>query len=77
MDVSMGESNSSGQELIKTVVSLTGLPEPVMRNELNEILENAGQTSHDLTLDQLREAMVAYLEALQASLIAEDHISEV
>jgi len=73
MEVSKQDATPDGQELIQTVVSLTGLPEDWIRNELVQILENTGQTSHDdVTLDQLREAMAAYLEGMQADFLAEN-----
>lgn len=71
MDVSNYKTNSCGQELIETVITMTGLPEPLIRTELDQIIENAGQNAGELTLEQLREAMVAYLESLQAALIEE------
>ena len=35
-----------------------------MQQELHELLETAGQDSESVTLDQLRQAMLIYLEAL-------------
>lgn len=55
-----------GEELIETVAALTGLPEPWVHQELGRIVENAGHSTGTLTLDQLREAMLAYLESLQS-----------
>ncbi|MCM2276544.1 MAG: hypothetical protein NDJ89_00525 [Oligoflexia bacterium] len=59
-----------GQELIETVVSLTGLPQPLMEQELGEILEGAGISSNTCTLEQLRSAMLAYLESIQEAVQA-------
>ncbi len=79
MEVSEGESKATyeplaelgGQELIQTVLSLTGLPEPWVRIELDEILESSGQNCENLTLKQLRQALVAHLESLQADFMGE------
>lgn len=60
------ELEPGGQELIQTVVNLTGLPELMIRCELDQILEHGGQSPKDLTLDQLRQALAAYLEAMKA-----------
>ena len=65
MEVSNREE-PDGNELIQTVVSLTGLPEEHAYDELNQILKYTGKTETNLTLDELRTAMLAYLEALQA-----------
>jgi hypothetical protein len=62
MDVSNQEPG--GQQLLDTVAELTGLPEPLVQQELHEILESAGQNAGSVTLDALREAMLLYLEAM-------------
>lgn len=77
MDVSNEiESEPDGQELIQKVLSLTRLPEHWARKELNEILVHYGEVSDpnsvDLTLDQLREALAAYLESIHAELTEKD-----
>jgi hypothetical protein len=64
MDVSKQEQ-PGGQELIQQLISATGLPEELVHQELNEICALAGQNPGELTLDQLREAMLTYLQALQ------------
>jgi hypothetical protein len=63
-DERQGTVDPDGQELIKAVVSLSGLPESLARLELDHILDSAGQSSQNLTLEQLRYALVAYLEAM-------------
>jgi hypothetical protein len=73
MEVSSQDAvESSGQELIQTLVTATGLPEEWIHNELDHILETSGQTSVDITLEQLRASMLAYLEAMQADFVDED-----
>ena len=66
MDVSQKQESSelSGQALMDTVASLTGLPEGLVQQELQEMLEVAGQNAGSATLDDLRKAMLLYLEAL-------------
>lgn len=70
MDVSnRAEQNQvGGHELIDTVVSLTGLPEGLVQEELGQIIQNAGHSTSTVTLDQLREAMLAYLESVQLAM---------
>lgn len=64
-----------GQELIQTVVTLSGLPESLVRLELDQILENSGQSSQNLTLDQLRQALAAHLESLQADFMDDSSLN--
>lgn len=59
-------SSLGGQTLIQTVVSLTELPETWVHQEMDEILKASGHRSENLTLEQLRAAMISYLEAIQA-----------
>lgn len=66
MEVS-GEEMLTGVQLIDKVVSLTQMPHSLMQEELGQIIENSGHVPEALTLNQLREAMLAYLEALYAS----------
>jgi hypothetical protein len=69
---SLGSSSEvGGQELIRTVVSLTGVPENLMTEELGSILELSGQDANTLTLDQLRQAILVYLESLEKEFEAE------
>jgi hypothetical protein len=64
-DVS-GAPETSGAELINEVISLTGLPSQELQEELRQIVKNSGHDQESLTLEQLRAAMIAYLEAIQA-----------
>ena len=76
MDVSSYESEPGGQELIQMVVSLTELPELMIQRELEQILEIPERdspkrdSSEDVTLEQLREAMLAYLELVDQEVTA-------
>ena len=59
------DADPSGQELIQQLVSASGLPEAAVHQELEEICGVAGQDTGELTLDQLRAAMLTYLEKLE------------
>lgn len=54
----------AGESLCQTLVSLTGLPEEMMEKELGKIIESAGKNKEDITLDELRAAMLEYLEII-------------
>ena len=64
MEVSNKHEQATGQELLDSVANLTGLPEPLVQQELQQILEGAGQNAGSVTLDELRQAMLLYLESL-------------
>lgn len=72
MDVSEKTAEPGGQELIDTVVSLTELPDPLVREELDQILQLSGKNSGEVTLDELRKAMLIYLESLQSEMLSDD-----
>ena len=65
----------AGTELIETVVSLTGLSaddQSVMQGELEQILEGAGCSRDNLTIEELRTALLGYLETLQDEIVQQD-----
>lgn len=74
MDVSNPNENvvhmegPKGSQLIETLVTLTGLEQPAeqkaVQAELGNLIHEAGHSPEALTLDQLREAMLAYLETI-------------
>lgn len=64
--------NISGTELVETLLNSTGLPENLVGEELGGILENAGASPATLTLEELRSAMLAYLESTLAEAIEQD-----
>jgi len=66
-----GPIEVEGQELVETVVELTGLPESIMEEEVEAILEYSGQEIKDLSLEQLRKAMIDYLEELNLQFLQE------
>ena len=58
----------AGEDLIQTLVSLTGLPEGMANEEMDQILQLSGhqpEKRSDITLDELRAALITYLEALE------------
>ncbi len=63
-------------ELFKKVTDATGLPSDLITKELNQIVNNKGIQSDDLTLDELRVVMAEYLREviLQAKFKFEDGI---
>jgi hypothetical protein len=63
-----------GAELISTLVTLTGLPETWIRRELDGILSKAGCQRENLTLDELRMALMAFLETMQDDLVEQDSV---
>jgi len=62
------EKESKGEELLETIAALTGLPDEAVREELNKIVAEAGHNDEELTMDQLRSAMLGYLETLSAEM---------
>jgi hypothetical protein len=61
----LSEHHQQGAPLLETLVSLTGMPEELMHQELGDILHQAGSDASTVTLDQLRHAMILYLEQLE------------
>ncbi len=64
--------------LFDQLLDLTGLPEDLLRDEVVRLLSKGGETdaySKELTLDQLREALLHELERMHAEMSAGD-ISE-
>jgi hypothetical protein len=56
------DSELDGFDLMDRVIGLTGLPEELIRFELEAILTQSGQRPHDLTLEQLRTALMDHLQ---------------
>jgi hypothetical protein len=61
-----------GQELIQKLITLTGLPEPLVNQELEQILGPSSDQTSELTLEELRAAMIQYLEHCQAEFEKEE-----
>jgi hypothetical protein len=64
MDAS--NKDRSGEELLATIVQLTGLEEGAVRGELDRIVAGAGHSKEEVTLEQVRSALLAYLETLHS-----------
>lgn len=64
--------SSQGQGLLEEVASLTGLPQDWMQNELHRIVTASGHQPSELTLDELRASMLAYLEQMMDQIPAEE-----
>jgi|GEM_PF-2559930 len=65
-----------GQELIQKLITLTGLPEPMVNQELEQILGPTSEQKNELTLDELRAAMIQYLEHCQTEFEKEEAAAE-
>ena len=64
-----------GFAIVSEVVQHTGLAGTLIEPELSAIIESAGHSASTLTLEQLRAAMLTYLESLHAG-ITESNDSE-
>jgi len=65
------DDQEQGDDLIQTLLDATGLPKEVAQKELENILEKSGHgDASELTLDQLRAAMIEYLESISSEIAA-------
>ncbi|MBN21704.1 MAG: hypothetical protein CL678_10495 [Bdellovibrionaceae bacterium] len=71
MDSSQNRDRLIGGDLVETVANLSGLPEEEAMDELRDMIDHSGHNPKDLTLEQLREVMLQYLDQVQDELIAE------
>ena len=89
MDVSREDNLSAneagankGNNLVRSIVALTGLPDSSIRSELSEILSmgkqpDSGQPDlSSMSLDDLRSAMLVYLESIHADMMASGEAGE-
>ncbi len=53
-----------GEELIRTLISNTGLPESDVSTELDQLISRSGHSPDQITLDQMREILAEYLQDL-------------
>lgn len=53
-----------GNELLKTVVEATGLPQDPVQRELKSLLRQSGVAAENMTLEDLREVMAEYLQSV-------------
>ena len=52
------------ETLLETVAVATGLPRELVLNRLKELILSSGRSPQDLTLEDLREALVPLLQSL-------------
>ena len=64
---------AQGEELIHTLESLTGIPKSLICQELDRILGQTGKSVTNLTLEELRGALMVYLESLQNELLLDQY----
>ena len=76
-EVSAGEPNATeGNDLVRSIVAISGLPDASVRSELMEILSMAKEPNaqspelSSMSLDDLRSAMLVYLESIHADMMA-------
>ena len=56
------EGSVRGTSLINELSRATGLPDDLIGEELSRIIAEAGKSTSDVTLDELREMLAAYLQ---------------
>jgi len=56
------EGSVRGTALINELSHATGLPDDLIGEELSRIIAGAGKSTSDVTLDELREMLAAYLQ---------------
>lgn len=56
------EGSVRGTALINELSHATGLPDDLIGEELSRIISSAGKSTSDVTLDELREMLAAYLQ---------------
>ncbi|MBU6375535.1 MAG: hypothetical protein KGQ59_06030 [Bdellovibrionales bacterium] len=67
-----------GDTLVRSIVAITGLPDSSVRSELVEMLSMKDQPSNvtpdlsAMSLDDLRSAMLVYLESINADMMARE-----
>lgn len=71
-DLENTESESKDSELLTEVASLTGLPVDWVQSELTQIVKKSGHAPNELTLDELRASMLAYLEEMNREMSSQE-----
>lgn len=56
------EGSVRGTALINELSHATGLPDDLIGEELSRIIASAGKSTSEVTLDELREMLAAYLQ---------------
>lgn len=52
----------SGLELLRVLIESSGLPPESIESELKRLIVNRGLTPENLTMDDIREILAAYLQ---------------
>lgn len=52
----------TGKKLLNEVAQATGLPDHLISNELSTLIESAGISAEEMTLDDLRQVLAEYLQ---------------
>ena len=53
-----------GPSLIQALIEASGLPKKRISRELNGLIEKAGKKQQNLTMDELRDILVDYLQTV-------------
>jgi hypothetical protein len=61
-----------GERLVEAVSVASGLPSMLILPEIDAILDDAGQSKDALTLEELRLAMMNYLENLNNQILGKE-----
>jgi hypothetical protein len=62
---------NDGTRVLKEVVQLTGLPEEYLNDEISQFLGTTNTTVNELSLEQLRAALLNYLESVNEQITQE------
>ena len=63
---------SEGNELYRLLIRLTGLEEQQVKAELNPLLKRLNMSPETLTMEDVRRAMIVYLDEFSAQVASED-----
>ena len=66
----------AGNELYQLLIRLTGLEEAKVRAELDPLLERLNLSPFTLTMDDVRRAMIVYLEEFSARMECDGDLAD-
>lgn len=58
-----------GEELVRKIIQLSGLPQDQVQDEIHDLLNQIGTNHKEVTIDELRNAMLLYLETIQREML--------
>ena len=67
-------SASEGLELYRLLIELTGLEGDEVKGELDRLLDKLDMTPETLTLDDVRKAMIVFLDECSAEISGSDFV---